>query len=310
VRVWPCRPRHTGAGTDLPGKARPHHRTVCARRPDRRGGAALFRAVAATLRPQRIRRKQARRFGNHRDRGDGARPPRRPHAHDRQHLDQRVDAGPAREKTEARLRARRADRRAARRRTGVLSRHHDELPAAHLRRISRLCQGASGQGSLRQRRRRQLSANQYRNPRETRRSRPPAHSVQGRRRRDPARPRQRRYPGVVVQHHHPAGHDESGPRARARGGRRRAAAATCRRAHAGRGRISRHAGGAMGGGLRAGRGAGRDHRHATHGVRRRHERARDAGGIRPRRHARAAAIRARRRPRLAAGGNGELVVEE
>ena len=109
----------------------------------------------------------------------------------------------------------RADRGAAGRRAGVLPGHHERLPAQDLRRIHRLRQGASRQGPLRQRRRRQLPADQHRDAGQARRHRAPAYSVQGRRRADHPRPRQRRHPGVVVQHHQSGRHDEGRPRASA-----------------------------------------------------------------------------------------------
>ena len=68
---------------------------------------------------------------------------RRLHHHDRQHLDQWADAGAAREENADRLRTRRPDHHAARRRAGLLPRDHDEFPAHHLRRVHRLRQGAS-----------------------------------------------------------------------------------------------------------------------------------------------------------------------
>ena len=114
------RDRGPGAGT-VSGKTDQDARTLCAGRADRRGGAALLRAIATKSRPGRVRREQARRLRNRRDRGNGAGPARRLHHHDRQHLDQRIDAGPAREKNEDRLRAGRADRHPARRRPVLLA---------------------------------------------------------------------------------------------------------------------------------------------------------------------------------------------
>jgi hypothetical protein len=196
-----------------------------ARRFDRRGGPPLCRAVATQLRPRCLRRKQARRFRDHCDRGDGPSQARWAHADDRQHLHQWIDADPAREKDEDRLRARRPNHHPAGRRARLFSRHDDELPAHRVRRLSSLCQGASRQSALRERRDRQLSADQHRNSRQARRSRSRAHSLQGRRRRDHPRSRQWRHPCVVVQHHQSRWDDEGRPRARARHRGRAAASA-------------------------------------------------------------------------------------
>ena len=95
-----------------------------------------------------------------------------------------------------------------------------------------LRQGASRQRALWQRRDRQLSAGQHRDPGEARRARAAPHPVQGRRRADHPGPRQRRHPGVVVQHHQPGRHDQGRQRAPARDRGPAAAAAisrTCRR---------------------------------------------------------------------------------
>ena len=128
---------HAQAQAKYPSKPVRDPGALCGGRPDRRGGAAVCRAAAAGAARRGRGREQAGRLGHRRDRGDGARPARRAHADDRQHLDQRTDAGPAREENADRLRQGGADRRAARRGAGVLPRHHDRLPAEDLRRVPR-----------------------------------------------------------------------------------------------------------------------------------------------------------------------------
>ena len=178
-------------------------------------------------------REQARRLRHHRHRGNGPRQARRLHHHGRQHLDQLPDAGAARQAHAHRLRPRRADHRAARRRAGVLHGDHDELPAQDLRRVHRLRQGASGRRALRLRRHRRLSARQHRDPGQARRrARARPHSVQGRRLGHPQGRRRRRHPRVVVQRHQPGRHDQGRQGAAARGRGRRSGCRrgpTCRR---------------------------------------------------------------------------------
>ena len=101
------------------------------------------------------------------------------------------------------------------------------------------------------------------------RSRPRAHSVQRRRRRDHPRSRQRRHPGVVVQHHQSGRHDEGWPRARARHRGRATAGAASRRPHPLGGRLSRHPRVAMGGCVCTGGRHARHYRDAASCVRRR-----------------------------------------
>ena len=170
--------------------------------------------------------------GHHRDRGDGARAARRLHADDRQHLDQRADAGPARQEDDDRLRQGRADRRAARRHAGVLPRHHDDFPPKTFAEFIAYAKAHPGKvryGS---------AGDRQPTSRSTPRSWRSAPGIEllhipfkdG----GPGilkRPRQRRHPGVVVQHHQSGRHDQGRQRAPA-GGRGAAAAAaisrTCR----------------------------------------------------------------------------------
>src|SRR5262245_27302596 len=76
VRIWSRRHRSAGAGANLSIEASQNHRALCARRFDRRGGAALFRTVATELRAGRVRGEQtrARRGSSRSRRWPGARP--------------------------------------------------------------------------------------------------------------------------------------------------------------------------------------------------------------------------------------------
>ena len=107
-----ARPRRRIAGA-LPQQADPHPDPLRARRPDRRGGAALRRPPAQVARTEHPGREQARRLRHPRHRGNGPRQAGRLHHHGRQHLDQLPDAGAARQEDADQLRPRRADHRAA-----------------------------------------------------------------------------------------------------------------------------------------------------------------------------------------------------
>ena len=131
-------------------------------------------------------REQARRLRHHRDRGDGARAARRLHADDRQHLDQRAHPDPARQEDAGRLRQGRADRRPARRRAGVLPGHDQRTsrprpsPSSSPtpRRIPARCATAAPASAAYQQVNTEILAKRAG-------TRHAAHSVQGRRRRDP-----------------------------------------------------------------------------------------------------------------------------
>ena len=128
----------------LPQQADSNSHSLRSRRPDRRGGPALRRSPAQIARAEHPGREQARRVRHPRDRGNGPRQAGRLHHHDRQHLDQLPDTGPARPQDADQLRPRRADHRAHRRRAGVLPRNHDEFRAQDLQGVHRLRQEERG----------------------------------------------------------------------------------------------------------------------------------------------------------------------